>query len=236
MNKSLAIILFCLATSADAAYIFTDLGTLGGTISQALAINNSGQVAGTAWTAGDIGSHATLWNGNTATDLTPGIPGWSSVANGINNTGQVAGNSIVHFGTWDWAWRGSVWNGTTVTVLGTLPGTIHSDAWAINSSGQVAGRSVIDAYSGHYHATVWNGSTPTDLGIDSAAYAINDVGQVAGDRNITGQLGAISTHATLWNGTIATDLGTLGGTNSSATAINNSGLVVGYSHSITHNS
>jgi probable HAF family extracellular repeat protein len=215
------ILVIGISSPANATYIFTDLGTLGGDFSQALAINNSGQVVGTAWTTGNDGSHATIWNGSTATDLTPGISGWSSVANSINASGQVAGNTIVQFSTWDWAWRASVWNGATVTVLSTLPGTVHSDAWAINNSGQVAGRSIIDS---DYHATVWNGTNPTDLGIGFAR-GINDAGQIVGDsRTLSG-----NHHATVWNGTVATGLGTLGGTSSAAYAINNTGIIVGSS-------
>jgi probable HAF family extracellular repeat protein len=119
-----------------------------------------------------------------------------------------------------------------VTVLGTLADTTHNGAEAINSSGQVAGSSIIGSYSGSYHATVWNGTTPTDLGIESQAFAINDVGQVAGRRNTIGGLGGAGTHATVWNGITATDLGTLGGTQSMARAINNAGLVAGESNII----
>jgi uncharacterized membrane protein len=46
----------------------TDLGTLGGTYSVALAINIADQVAGCA-TAGDPTRHATLWHGTTTTDI-----------------------------------------------------------------------------------------------------------------------------------------------------------------------
>jgi probable HAF family extracellular repeat protein len=232
MRMAALVLAVCLSGTVQAAYTFTDLSTLGGTVSQGRAINNLGQVAGTAWTTGDIGSHATVWNGTTTIDLTPGIPGWSSVANGINISGQVAGNSVVQFSTWEWAWRASVWNGTTVTVLGTLADTTANGAEAINSSGQVAGVSIIGSYSGSYHATVWNGTTPTDLGIESQAFAINDAGQVAGWRNTMGDLGGAGTHATVWNGITATDLGTLGGTQSMARAINNAGLVAGESNII----
>lgn len=53
------------------SYAFThlNLDTLGGTNSVAYAINNAGQVAGWATTAGNAAKHATLWNGATAIDL-----------------------------------------------------------------------------------------------------------------------------------------------------------------------
>lgn len=206
-----------------------DLGTLGGTISRAKGINNFGQVVGHGWTAGDVSSHATVWNGTTATDLTPGVPGMSSYAEDINASGQVAGKSNLQLSTWDWRWRASVWNGTSVTVLDALPGTTHSEALAINDAGQIVGRSIIDPFSGHYHATLWSGTTPIDLGVDSGAYDINNAGQVVGSRNTSGGLGGSGTHATLWDGTTITDLGTLGGTYSEAWGINNSGQVVGVS-------
>lgn len=216
--------------TATQTYTFTDLGTLGGTLSQALSINNSGQIVGSAWTTGDASSHATVWNGVIASDLTPGIPGYSSVAKGINNTGQIAGQSVVTLsGPSNWGWRASVWNGAALTILDTLPDTTHNDANDINDAGQVVGRSIIGSFSGVHHATVWNGATPTDLGANSIAYAINDSGQVAGSRNTSGSHGGTGTHATVWNGTTATDLGTLGGSKSEARAINNSGLVVGHS-------
>lgn len=65
-------ILLAGASQADSSvshYIFTDLGTLGGSSSSANAINNVGQIAGWASTPGDAARHATLWNGATTTDL-----------------------------------------------------------------------------------------------------------------------------------------------------------------------
>ena len=98
---------------------------------------------------------------------------------------------------------------------------------AINNAGQVVGDSVYSSYTDQpplfpTRATLWNGTTATDLseGKESFAYAINDVGQVAGVQG---------SHATLWNGTTATDLGTLsGGKSSLARAINHSGQVAGH--------
>ena len=76
--------------AAARQYSVTDLGTLGGGGSQAGAINNRGQVVGSAYTAsGDY--HAFLWEDGEMTDLGT-LPGGSfSFAQAINNRGQVVG-------------------------------------------------------------------------------------------------------------------------------------------------
>src|SRR5262249_37859544 len=55
----------CLLTS----YTITDLGTFGGTISNAYAINKSGQVAGGADLTGGTVSHPFLWYAGRLHDL-----------------------------------------------------------------------------------------------------------------------------------------------------------------------
>ena len=101
-------------TSA-ASYTFTDLGTLGGTISYASAINNSGQVAGMAYTAGNTDSRAMVWQGTTATVLGT-LGGNYSGGNAINNSGQVVGWSYTPGNNYYYA---TLWNGTTGTELET---------------------------------------------------------------------------------------------------------------------
>ena len=49
--------------------VWTDLGTLGGTYSEGTGINDSGQVTGTAYMAGNLASHAFLYSGRTMEDL-----------------------------------------------------------------------------------------------------------------------------------------------------------------------
>ena len=75
-----------------------DLGTLGGQASNAFAINNVGQVVGVSSLIQNTVSplHATLWSGNTRTDLGT-LAGTNGVAHsagyGINDAGQVVGIS-----------------------------------------------------------------------------------------------------------------------------------------------
>ena len=70
-----------------------DLGTLGGTFSEGLAINDSGQVTGVASTAGDEATHAFLWDGTTMQDLGT-LGGTYSRGVAINASGQVTGIAI----------------------------------------------------------------------------------------------------------------------------------------------
>ena len=46
-----------------------DLGTLGGTLGSATALNNRGQVVGLSSTAGNQGAHPFLWSRGKLTDL-----------------------------------------------------------------------------------------------------------------------------------------------------------------------
>jgi len=69
-----------------------DLGTLGGTLSRARAINDSGYVVGTAQTTEGY-SHAFFYNGSGFLQDLGTLGGTSSSATGINNYGQIVGAS-----------------------------------------------------------------------------------------------------------------------------------------------
>src|SRR5260370_1605775 len=72
-------------------YSITDLGTLGGTISNAYAISNRGQIAGASEIDCNCASHPFLWSHGVLHDLgTLGV-GTSNWAYGINDLGQVVG-------------------------------------------------------------------------------------------------------------------------------------------------
>jgi len=77
-------------TTTPSYYKVEDLGTLGGSRSWASAINDSGQVVGYSYLAGDQNYHAFLYKDGKMTDLRT-LGGTSSVAKGINKSGQVVG-------------------------------------------------------------------------------------------------------------------------------------------------
>jgi probable HAF family extracellular repeat protein len=68
----------------------TDLGTLGGSISEALAINNRTQIVGRARLSNEI-RHPFSWQRGEMTDLGVVAPCIRGTAFGVNNGGQIVG-------------------------------------------------------------------------------------------------------------------------------------------------
>lgn len=87
-----------------------------------------------------------------------------------------------------------------VTDLGTLSGPVSTPS-ALNAAGQVVGTGAL--VNSHFHAAAF-GAGAVDLGVvgsdaESAAYGINDAGQIVG---VSYSYGALTPHAVLWiNGT-----------------------------------
>jgi probable HAF family extracellular repeat protein len=206
------------------AQTLTNLGTLGGTVSAASGINDSGQVVGYADTSGDAGSDAFLYSGGTMTNLGT-LGGTIGQATGINASGQVVGYASTSGNA---ASDAFLYSGGTMTNLGTFGGT-DSFATGINASGQVVGGADTSGNAA-YNAFLYSGGTMTNLGTfggtTSEAAGINASGQVVGYANTSGNAGSVS-NAFLYSGGTMTNLGTLGGTTSYANGINASGQVVG---------
>src|SRR5438876_442379 len=183
----------------------TDLGTLGGNGSLALAINDRGQIVGGA--LNDIldpfsfpglatQSRAFLWQDGVMRDLGT-LGGPDAFATSINDRGQIAGvsmtNSIPNAATGFPTFHPFLWENGKMLDLGSLGGTQAVPAGgidgalegqrALNNRGQVAGGSTLDGDS-TVHPFLWDGAKLLDLGTLGGSFglarAINDAGDVAG--------------------------------------------------------
>lgn len=143
-----------------------------------------------------------------------------------------------------------LWKEGSMTDLGSLPGTQDTFPGWINNRGDVVGASYngVDPVSGAalLEAVLWKDGNVVDLGAlpggnQSIANGINERGDVVGASvnttpdpfpNLWGILffnKYTQAHAVLWKNGSITDLGTLGGPDSAAILVNNSGQIAGQS-------
>ena len=220
-----------------------DVGALPtGDISEGNGVNNNNFVVGGSFVF-RTDSIPNAFIANSTLDLTDiGTVDMYSYAWDINDRGQVTGEADTPASTNTHAF---LWTRTDgLNDIGTLGGT-QSAGRSINENGQIAGESKIRNDSATHAFRYTQGVGMVDLGTlggkYSSAYGINDSGQVVGEsstgfdnttkfifRDLTTSF--LGTHAFLWTeGVGMIDLGHLGGGYSIATAINNNGVVVGYS-------
>jgi probable HAF family extracellular repeat protein len=225
------------SSAQQAVYRVTDLGVVAGmTAAEPAALNNLGQVVGTA-TGGSHGCAFSYYNGQMVD-----IGGSDSRAFGISQTGSVVGDfAQMEPSTPNHAalFRPSSGTAGKPLDLGVLPGALFSRANGVNSNGYVVGYSGSEFDSDNSRGFVWTRATGMlDIGTLGGPYAqataINDANYATGNASIARSVGA--RHAFLyqaWPGygpaKPMTDLGTLGGVSSYGTAINMSNHVVGYS-------
>ncbi len=207
-------------------YTITDLGTLGGTDSVALGLNEAGQVVGYSYLPDNTTFRAFLYSNGTMHDLGT-LGGAHSIATGINEAGQVVGYAYLPDNAVEHAF---LYSNGTMHDLGTLGG-IDSFATGINEAGQVVGYSDPLGNVGQ-HAFLYSNGTMHDLGTlggaYSLAYGINEAGQVVGRADLPNT----AFHAFLYSNGTMHDLNSLlpvgsGWVLFEARAINNAGAIVG---------
>ncbi len=154
-----------------------DLGTLGGSFSEAWGINNLGQITGRS--TNDINSfnHAFLYQSGTMHGIETAIGPTETQGFSINDHGQVTGTATFLNGDNAFIYDGDFHN------IGGLGGS-YASGTSINNHGNVAGWSL--TASAGTHAFFYDGEMH-DLGtlgrIESYALAINDSNVVVGLSN-----------------------------------------------------
>ena len=198
-------------------YALVDLGTLGGAESEALGLNDAGQVVGWSLTA-DGNTHAFLHDGTSLQDLGT-LGGPDSEAHDINNRGQIVGWANIAGG------ESHAFLYENGAMRDLAPGS-KEGSWldAINNAGMaVGGSSQGDTAEVPFW---WDGQRFGPLlglegGVGSAR-DLNDTGQIVGA--VRPRDGAL--HAFLWDVAVE-DLPELGQNECWARAINASWQIVG---------
>jgi len=195
----------------------------------AIAVNDSGQVAGQFENAGN--KELFRWQALTETttnDLVGTPPDISTTGQAINAGGVISGNisDRRNFPGAAMRWAPATFR-QVLSELDTGPLT-NSNGLFINTAGAIAG--VSDTSDRHVHAAFWRAGSADVLdigtfgGANSAPADLNDAGQVAGQADDANG----NPRAFLWiEREGLRDLGTLGGATATANALNASGAVVG---------
>jgi probable HAF family extracellular repeat protein len=160
-------------TSGSHAFLYSggvtqDLGTLGGRLSMADAINKNGVVVGWAMAPSTVANqdgpiHAFVYQNGTMTDLTPALGNNYSEAFGINSSGVIVGEMGSN---WYGPWHAFMLANGKVTDLNSLlpPGSNWTllSATGINDLGQIIGFGVDNGVTSTFLLTPSSLGDPPD--------------------------------------------------------------------------
>jgi probable HAF family extracellular repeat protein len=173
-------------TVPSRAFIWTEAsgmqalpGTLGGTQSEAWAINESGDVVGASTLPGDTIHHAVVWRNGMIIDIqAPSFPAGKSYAWEINESGEVVGTIYTNPQS---SFRWTTDSG--MQLIAATPESNSGEALGINNNGMIVGWKP-SAAGEPPTAYTWNAGSFLHLGTlggrGSVAMAVNDLGAVVG--------------------------------------------------------
>jgi probable HAF family extracellular repeat protein len=173
-HRTVSAVLVTLLLSGTAVGVSSSAAAAVTRSSNAWAINNRGEVAGTSTTeSGDI--HAVVWSKSGVVADLGTLGGATSRAYAINDLGQVVGMSETASGDW----HAFLWSASTgMTELPTLAGTTTCEAVDINDRGDAVG--YCDRPFVVRRAVRWTNGQVAALDPETSreAYGINDLGEV----------------------------------------------------------
>jgi probable HAF family extracellular repeat protein len=140
--------------------------------------SNAGSGCGSPTCPGNPGK-AVAWDAAGSLSMLPDLGGFFSVATDVSPNGTMICGWGANASAQIRAFR--ILSGVA-TALPPLPGYTESRAYGVNDGGQVVGYSGLNETS---RATLWNGTTPIDLGVTagalgSIAWKINATGMIVG--------------------------------------------------------
>jgi uncharacterized membrane protein len=204
----------------DTSGSLTQIDVPGATFTQALGINDAGQIVGAfdKSSFSPLPTHGFLDTGGNFTQID--VPGANlTQANGINDAGQIVGNFDDNKGG-----HGFLNTGGSFTQI-DVPGARLTRAYGINDAGQIVGvygisPSTID------HGFLDTGGSFTQIDVPGAiqtrVYGINGVGQIVGSF-----FSGTGNHGFLDTGGSFTQIDVPGATFTQALGINDAGQIVG---------
>ncbi len=213
------------ALSTGGTYAIQDLGTLGGSWSEAFGVNASDWVVGVSETAEGY-QHAFVWTPDGGMQDINGPNWFFSRAEAVNSSGMVVGWGIESAGI-----RGFYWTAEDGMRSIGVPSLHHSShCFNVNDAGMIVGMAL--SKSGNFNAILWRSPTNVEIlgslgGSASRGLDLNEEIRVAGKSTLSNAL----SRATLWIPQVPpVDLGTLGGRESEALGINEISQVVGWAN------